>query len=413
MPKIKPFRGIRPTPEFVDQVVLQVENLTLNEAKLIRQENPYSYINMLVPKIENHFLMGSKKELAYKKINENFEEFLEKGVLIRDEKPALYVYRISHRGIVQTGIWTITAIDDYLNNTVKKHEMSRADREKALIDYLQYTGIDANPVLITYPPVDAIDAVLLKTCKQNPGLKFRKENAEHELWKIDHPGDVDALVHAFANLPVSYIADGHHRAAAASLSGIERRKQNLKHTGEEEYNFFTSVYMATNQLRIFEFNRLLKDMNGLSATDFLSKIEVHFDIEVLKDHHSFKPEIMHQFGMYLNKTWFKLTAKATTQQHNNPVSGLDVHILQEYILSVIMNISDPRTDARLSFTGGVTPVEELVKQVDEGNYAVAFTLFPTSVEQLIRVADAGEVMPPKSTWFEPKFQAGLIIHQVN
>ncbi len=413
MPKIKPFRGIRPNPAFVDQVVLQIENLTLDEAKIIRQENPYSYINMLVPKLDNIFLRGSKKELAYKKINENFEEFLEKGVLTRDEKPALYVYQISHRGILQTGIWTVTAIDDYLNNTIKKHELTRADRELALIDYLQQTGIDANPVLITYPSVTDIERIISKTCKAVPDLKFNKENAEHQLWKIDHLDDVNALRRAFANLPVSYIADGHHRAAAASLLGIERRKQNLKHTGEEEYNFFTSVYMATDQLRIFEFHRLLKDLNGLSTAGFLSKIETHFEIEVLKDSKVFKPQKLHQFGMYLDKTWYKLTAKVKTYQQNNPVAELDVTILQEYVLSPIMDISDPRIDARLSFVGGVTPVEELVKQVDEGNYAVAFTLFPTSIEQLIRVADAGEVMPPKSTWFEPKFQAGLIIHQVN
>ncbi|MGB4776020.1 MAG: DUF1015 family protein [Daejeonella sp.] len=413
MPQIKPFKGIRPNTALVKQVVLDLENLSLDDARQIRKENPYSYVNMLVPKVENHFLRGSRQELAYKKINENFEEFLDKGVLIRDEKPALYIYRITHRGITQTGIWTITAIDDYLNNTIKKHELTRADREKALIDYLQQTGIDANPVLITYSRVNEIEQIIAKNSIKTPDLNFNTENAEHQLWKIDREEDVNKLISCFADLPGSYIADGHHRAAAASLLGIERRKLNLKHTGDEEYNFFTSVYMATDQLHIFEFNRLLKDLNGHSAQQFLEKIGQNFGISIIEGNTPIKPEKLHEFALYLNKTWYKLTAKPQTYRQDNPVSHLDVTILQEYIFSPIINITDPRTDVRLSFVGGITALEELVKQVDEGFFVAAFILYPTSIEQLIAVADAGEVMPPKSTWFEPKFQAGLVIHQID
>lgn len=411
MPRIKPFRGIRPNSEFVKEVVLEVENLSLESAKAIREENPYSYVNMLVPKLENRFLRGSKRELAYKKINENFEEFIDNGILIRDSVPCLYIYQIRHRNILQTGIWAVTSIDDYLNNTVKKHELTRADRENSLIEYLQQTGVDANPVLITFPPVASISSFIENKLKENPDLNFITEDAEHSLWKIDSESEVSELTDAFAALPASYIADGHHRAAAASLLGIERRRLNLKHTGNEEYNFFNSVFMATDQLQILEFNRLVKDTGSYSKELFLSQLSQNF--EVCSSEGEVKPAGLHQFGMYLENSWYRLTALAHTYNSEGPVADLDVSILQDFLFDPVLKITDPRTDHRIAFMGGITPVEELVNQVNNGEYAVAFTLFPTSIQQLIRVADAGEVMPPKSTWFEPKFQAGLVIHQIN
>ncbi len=410
MPKIKPFRGIRPSSEIADKVVLGLENLSLDEAKIIRSENPYSYVNMLIPKIENQFMMGSKRELTFKKINENFEDFLDEGILRKDEKPALYVYQVKHKGITQTGIWTVTSIDDYLNNTVKKHELTRADRELALIEYLQQTGIDANPVLVTYQPVTRINEIIEQTVSLDSDLHFEKGDAEHLLWKIDDESIVNTLVEEFSNLQTSYIADGHHRAAAAALLGIERRKRNLKHTGNEEYNFFTTVYMATNELQIFEFYRLLKDIKGMDAADFISRLEPVFDIE--HSDSEIKPEKLHELGLYLDKQWYRLQAKTYTYNSSNPVSGLDVQILQKYILEPVLGITDPRTDPCLSFEGGLTPVTDLVKRVENGDIRAFFTLYPTSIEQLIKVADAGEVMPPKSTWFEPKTRDGLVVYTI-
>ncbi|MDP2413605.1 DUF1015 domain-containing protein [Daejeonella sp.] len=410
MPKIKPFRGIHPGKNFAGQVVLKLENLSLSEAKLIRQENPYSYVNMLVPKLDNFFLLGSRNELAFKKINENFEEFLDEGILVKDPEPSIYVYQINREGYSQTGIWTTTSIDDYLNNVVRKHELTRADREQSLIDYLQQTGIDANPVLITYKSVPEIERILSQTILNEPDIIYTKENSEHKLWIIDQKAIITSVIKAFTSLPSSYIADGHHRAAAASLYGIQRRKLNLKHRGDEEYNFFTSVYMSTDQLKIYGFNRMVKDLKGLSVSGFLEKLKLDFNI-IISDN-VVVPTVMHSFGLYLDEKWFLLEFKHELNC-KSPVEDLNVSILQEYIFSRILGISDPRTDPAIDFMPGPLPINDLISKVDQNEFALAFTLFPTSIQQLIRVADEGEVMPPKSTWFEPKFDVGLLIHQIN
>ena len=408
MPHIKSFKGIRPQPAYVDQVVIHMEGLSVEQAKVVRETTPYSYVNMLVPKLEHRFLRGSKKELAYKKINENFEEYLENGILVEDERPSIYIYRISHKNVIQTGIWTITSIDDYLDNTVKKHELTRAEREAGLIEYIQQTGIDANPVLITYPANKTIQDIITKSIESEPCLNFRKSGEEHWLWKIECEHEIQQVIDAFGNLPVSYIADGHHRAAAACTAGIERRKLNLKHRGDEEYNFFTSVYISDNELFILGFHRLIKNLT-ISSTELLLKLQEHF--EVTPDD-NLTPSVLHEFGMYLKGKSYRLLAKPHTFNSKNPVEELDVTILQKFVLSPLIGITDPRTDQRISFAGGSVAVADLVKQVDDGKFELAFFLFPVSVNQLIEVADAGEVMPPKSTWIQPKFLTGLLIHQL-
>lgn len=411
MPAIKPFNGIRPNPDYADEVVLDMENLSLQEAKIIRQENPYSYVNMLVPKLDNLFLRGSKNELAFKKINENFEEFLDKGILIQDTNPSIYIYRVSKEDSTQTGVWTVTLADDYLSNHIRKHELTRPEREAVLIDYLQQTGIDANPVLITYPAVPAIDVEIQKICQSEPDLSFRKNGALHELWKTDDGKRIDTIVKEFAKIPFAYIADGHHRAAAASRLALERRKLNPKFHGSEEFNFFTAVYMASDQLKIFPFHRLVKDLNGKSVTEFFSDLKKYFSIETSDE--VVLPEKLHEFGMYIDKSWFKITPLEGTFEDGDPLRELDVSILQDLVFTAILGVPDPRTDSRISFSGGNVPPDEIIGKVDSGEFKVAFTLYPTSIKQLFKVADEGAVMPPKSTWFEPKFQAGLLIHKIN
>jgi uncharacterized protein (DUF1015 family) len=409
MPKIKPFKGIHPVNNLAGNVVLKLENLSLSEAKLIREDNPYSYVNMLVPKLENHFLLGSKIELAFKKINENFEDFIDNGILVKDSKPSIYIYQIIQDGISQTGLWTVTSIDDYLNNVVRKHELTRADREQSLIDYLQQTGIDANPVLITYRTESKIDKILSEITFAKADIVYSKENTEQKLWFVTEQDIIKTLVEAFSNLSSSYIADGHHRAAAASLYGIQRRKLNLKHKGDEEYNFFNSVYMSSDQLRVYGFNRLVKNLKGLTVNEFLIRLQIDFDVFVSES--IVFPAEMHSLGMYLDGKWFLLKFKKQVN-FESPLEELDVSLIQKYIFSDILNITDPRTDPCIDFISGILPVELLINKVDSDEFAVAFTLFPTSIDQLISIADEGEIMPPKSTWFEPKFDVGLLIHQI-
>ncbi len=410
MPKIKPFNGIRPNPDYAGQVVLDIENLSLDEAKVIRRENPYSYVNMLVPQLDNLFLRGSKNELAFKKINENFDDFLDKGVLIQDTKPSIYVYQTSLGGKSQTGIWTTTHVDDYLNNRLKKHELTRPEREAVLIDYLQQTGIDANPVLITYEPEREINGIIERVCKTSPCLSFTKNKHVHKLWKIDESKDIVSIVRAFGNISTAYIADGHHRAAAAAQLAVHQRKLPDHYTGLEEFNYFTSVYMAFDQLEIYPFHRLVKDLNGYTNVKFIRELASCFQIERSDD--SVMPSTLHEFGMYLGGSWYRLKPHPQPDVTKGIVSELDVSILQDYVLSTLLDVQDPRTDPRLHFVGGIISADDLVKQVVQHNYAVLFTLFPTSIKQLTEVADIGEVMPPKSTWFEPKFQVGLLVHRI-
>jgi uncharacterized protein (DUF1015 family) len=411
MPKIKAFKGARPRKNKVlDVIAKPFESFYTEQAKDILQTNKYSFLHAIEPLIDNPFQRGPREEIIFKKAKEHFEEFLEDGILVQDKKSAIYIYRTVNKGFIQTGIWCCTLIDDYLDNTLKKHEFTRADREKDLIEYLQNTGIDANPVLVTYQSKPEINLLIDEVTKEEPEFHFDAEGQEHFLWKIDNEEKIKRLTGFFAELPCSYIADGHHRAAASSLAGIERRKNNLKHNGTEEYNYFTTLYFSTDQLLIFEFQRLVKDLNGYSEDEFLEKLKQDFTVSASD---SKKPEDLHQFKMYLSGKWYELLSKDHIRSLTDPVKKLDVSILQNHILLPVLGINDPRTDKRIQFVGGLTSVSDIIKKVDSGEMKVAFFLHPTSINELIEVADSGNVMPPKSTWFEPKLHCGLVVHIVD
>lgn len=398
MPRIKPFCAFRPALRFQGSVETRpIENYSLGQARLLASENAYSFLHLINPELDNPYLRGSRQELVYKKIVENLELFIEDHVLVKEDKPAIYIYRIQHEGLTQTGIWTLTHIEDYLTGHIKKHELTVERREKLLAEYLEQTGIDANPVLITYGPNADVDELMERYILLNPVVDFTfADSSVHQLWIVDTEDDLNVLVSAFAEIHEVYIADGHHRIA--SMANMLTNK------------YFSTAYFNTSQVKILSYNRLVRDLASQNIDDFLKSIEMHFSMQ--KVDAPVVPAHIHEFGMYVDKSWYRLTALSHTYQEQDPISVLDVSILQDYVLKPILKIEDPRTDARITFEGGKTPVGELQRQVDHGNYAVAFTLYPTSVQQLIAVADANGVMPPKSTWVEPKFLVGMLTNKM-
>ncbi len=413
MPQIKPFKGLRPHPDYLKEVVAKpFEEMFTLEAKEIALSNKHSFLNLMEPVADHQFLRGTKQDIIFKKINENFSEFIEDKILIEDEKECFYIYQNQTRETKQTGIWATSAIDDYLNNTIRKHEHTREEREKGIIDYLEQTGIDSNPVLITYLPNSEIKNIISSYITKKPEVDFyTNDGVKHRLWLVKNEYDISTLISLFNKMDATYIADGHHRAAAASVLGIHKRKLNLKHTGKEDYNFFSTLLFSTDELLIFEYNRLIKGLNSLKTNEFLNAIEKDF---IVKKHlgKPFKPFTFRSFGMYLDHIWYHLTPKNNLLIDQDPVSLLDVSILQNHILKPILGIDNPRSDERIFFSGGVKGIEDLEYQVNSGKAEVAFSLYPTSISQLIEVANAGLVMPPKSTWFEPKLHCGLVVHRI-
>lgn len=408
MPRIKPFCALKPSPALLNNVVTRpLENYSTGQARLIASENPVNFLHLINPELDNPYLRGSRQELVYKKIGENLDDFIEKKILVTEEQPAIYIYQVVHDGMVQTGIWTLTHINDYLHGNIKKHEHTVELRERLLAEYLQQTDLDANPVLITYHPNPLIRQMIEKYTALKPEVDFSYvDTTVHRVWIIKEASDLKKVVDAFGQMPAVYIADGHHRAASMAKMGLHKRAL-YKNDETAEFNYFSTVYMDTQEVKVLEYNRLVRDLAGLSEAEFITRLSESFKIE--KQEAQFKPSELHDFGMYLKSGWYKLTAKPHTYT-NDPVSLLDVSILQNQILTPILNINDPRTDARITFEGGKTPVVELEKLVDNGTKAVAFVLVPIIVDQILAVADANEVMPPKSTWIEPKFLVGLLSH---
>lgn len=414
MVKIKGLKGIRPRKELADRIASRPYDV-LNSAEARREAagNPYSFLHVVKSEIDLPPEINPYDERVYRKAAENLQGMRQKGWLIQDPQECLYVYRQIMDGHEQYGLVVDAAVDDYLDGNIKIHELTRAAKEKDRINHVNYTNANTGPVFLTYRADEEIDEIVKKVVNAEPEYDFTAaDGVRHTLWVVDNGATITSMIRNFERIPHSYVADGHHRSKSAAMVGEMRRKANPRHTGKEEYNWFLAVLFPHNQLQIIDYNRVVRDLNGLSEPEFLEKIAAKFTVTAVDSRESAKPPAANSFGMYLNRRWYRLHAKPGIFNPGDPVDSLDVSILSKNILQPVLGIGDLRTDERIDFVGGIRGLGELEKRVDSGEMAVAFALYPVSIEQLMAIADTGRIMPPKTTWFEPKLRSGLIIHSL-
>ena len=411
MAKVRPFKAVRPAPDYASRVAaLPYDVMSSDEAREMVKGNPYSFLH--VDKAEIDLPLGTDlySKQVYEKARDNLYGMIRDGVFIEEEKPCYYLYRQIMNGRAQTGIVACASVDDYINNVIKKHELTRADKEEDRCNHVDYCDANTGPIFLTYRARADISQIMEKYAKNTPVYDFVSGGVAQTVWIIDKDEDIAAITKAFSETPALYIADGHHRSASAVRIGKKRREQFPGYDGTEEFNFFLSVIFPDEQLYIMDYNRVVYDLNGLTEAEFLAKIGEKFTVSPAS-----KPEKTlsekHSFGMYLGKKWYILRAKDGSFDKNDVIGSLDVSILQNNLLSPILGIGDPRTDKRIDFIGGIRGIGELEKRVDNGG-AVAFAMCPTDVSELMKIADAGLIMPPKSTWFEPKLLSGLFVHKL-
>jgi len=412
---LKAFKGWRPPVEIVKALASRpYDVLNSKEAREEAKGNPHSLLHIIKPEIDLPEGTDLYSEAVYNKAAENFMLFRNKKWLIQDEKPSLYIYAQTMNGKTQYGIVGCAGVEDYMNNVIKKHELTRPDKEEDRMRHVRITNANMEPVFFSYPAKKEIDEIVEAYVKEHPAVyDFTADDGfGHHFWVIDQQELVDRLIQLFDELPATYVADGHHRTAAAALVGNEKKGKHPNHTGKEEYNYFLVVHFPDDQLTIIDYNRVVKDLNGLSKEEFLAKLEKGFMLEK-KGKDSVKPSRLHEFSMYLDGEWYVLKAKSDTYDDNDPIGVLDVTILTKEVLDPILGIQDLRRSKRIDFVGGIRGLNELSKKVDSGEMAVAFALYPVSMQQLIAIADSGNIMPPKTTWFEPKLRSGLVVHTLD
>lgn len=412
MARIRPFVCIRPKKAVVSRVAaLPYDVYNRKEAKEAAQKEPLSFLNIDRPETQFADDYDMYAEEVYQKAKEMLQEQIQEGVYVRDEEAAYYIYRLVMDGRSQTGVAACSSVDDYVNGIIKKHENTREEKELDRIRHVDTMNAQTGPIFLAYRANAAIREILKREMEREPLYDFVSEDGiGHTVWKVQTGEVTQKLERLFDEIPATYIADGHHRAASAVKVGLKRRKENPKTTGDEGYNEFLSVLFPDEELKILPYNRVVKDIHGLSETEFFQKIQETFEVEK-KGKIPFQPEQKGTFGMYFMGEWYKLTAKPNIQSED-PVEGLDVSVLQNALLAPVLGIQDPRTDDRIDFIGGIRGLKELERRVKE-DMAVAFSMYPTSIEELFCVADAGRLMPPKSTWFEPKLRSGLFIHPLD
>ena len=411
---IKPFKGIRPPQNLVEKVASRpYDVLNSEEARIEAKGNPYSLYHIIKPEIEFAPGTDEHEKKVYDKAAENFAKFREEGWLIKDDVEKYYVYAQTMNGKTQYGLVVCANVTDYLNENIKKHELTRRDKEEDRMKHVRVNNANIEPVFFAYPHQAELDAIVAEIIKSTPVYDFvaQGDGFGHQFWVIDDSKTIKRITELFAAIPSLYIADGHHRSAAAALVGDEKRRQNPNHTGKEEYNYFMAVCFPDNQLNIIDYNRVIKDLNNYTDEEFLAKLSVNFEVE-FKGSEIYKANKLHNFALYLSGKWYSLTAKVGTYNDSDPIGVLDVTISSNLILDQILGIKDLRSDKRIDFIGGIRGLGELKRRVDSGEMRVALALFPVSMKQLINIADTGNIMPPKTTWFEPKLRSGLVIHEL-
>ena len=412
MAKVKPFRGWRPPVELVEQVVSRpYDVLNSQEARREAEGNEKSLYHIIKPEIDFEPIADEHDERVYGKAVENFAKVREKGWLRQDEKECYYIYAQTMNGRTQYGIVLCANVDDYMNGVIKKHELTRRDKEEDRMKHVRINSANIEPVFFAYPDNAQLDALVAKYTAGRPEYDFTApdDGFGHRFWVIADEADIRMITDCFAAMPAMYIADGHHRTAAAALVGNERRQANPAHRGDEEYNYFLAVCFPASQLTIIDYNRVVKDLNGMDAAAFLKALEEDFIVECAGAavRH---PDRLHNFSLYLEGRWYSLTAKPGRYDDADPIGVLDVTISSRLILDKLLGIKDLRSDKRIDFVGGIRGLEELSRRVDSGEMKVALALYPVSMKQLMDIADSGNIMPPKTTWFEPKLRSGLVVH---
>lgn len=415
MAKIKPFKGIRPPKDLVERIESRpYDVLNSKEAREEAGDNEMSLYHIIKPEIDFGEDVSEYDPRVYQKAADNFKKFMDNGWLVQDDKENYYLYAQTMNGKTQYGLVVGAAVDDYLSGVIKKHELTRCDKEEDRMKHVRACNANMEPVFFAYPDNEKLDEIIRRYAQTVPEYDFIApiDGFRHQFWVISDDNDIKAITEEFAKIPALYIADGHHRSAAAALVGAELAKKDKNHTGNEEYNYFMAVCFQASQLTILDYNRVVKDLNGLTSEQFIEALKRNFIIED-KGCEIYKPSHIHNFSLYLDGHWYSLTAKDGTYNDSDPIGVLDVDISTRLILNEILNIQDLRSDKRIDFVGGLRGLEELKSRVDSGEMRAALALYPVSMKQIMDIADSGAIMPPKATWFEPKLRSGLVIHKLS
>ena len=412
---VKPFRGVRPPKHLVEQVESRpYDVLDSDEARAEAGDNEKSLYHIIKPEI--NFPEGTSEydSRVYESAVEHFRKFQYEGWLVQDEKEQYYIYAQTMNGKTQYGLVVGAYVNDYLTGVIKKHELTRQDKEEDRMKHVRVNNANIEPVFFAYPDNEVLDTLIMRYASTQPEYDFIApiDGFRHQLWIVSDESDIETITSEFAKMPNLYIADGHHRSAAAALVGAEKAKQNPNHRGDEEYNYFMAVCFQASQLTILDYNRVVKDLNGMSPEQFLEALQTNFTVEC-KGAEEYRPQQLHEFSLYLEGLWYSLIAKSGTYDDSDPIGVLDVSISSRLILDELLNITDLRRDKRIDFVGGLRGLGELKRRVDNGEMKMALALYPVTMQQIMDIADSGNIMPPKATWFEPKLRSGLVIHKLD